>query len=61
MAHSFIELDKAVVHVIGLVSYLPLKRETKLCSRNQRMNSANAKTLTRAKFILRDRDAKFSA
>ena len=61
MAHSFIELDEAVVHMIGLVSYLPLKRETELCSRSQRMNSANSKTLTRAKFILRDRDAKFSA
>ena len=61
MAHSFIELDEAVVHVIGLVNYLPLKRETVLCSRNQRMNSANSKTLTRPKFILRDRDAKFSA
>ena len=31
MAHSFIELNKAVVHVIELVSYLPLKRETEFC------------------------------
>ena len=31
MAHSFIELNRAVVHVIELVSYLPLKRETEFC------------------------------
>ena len=30
-AHSFIELDKAVVHVIEFISYLPLKHETKFC------------------------------
>ena len=36
MAHSFIELDKAVVHVIRLVSYLPLKCETEFCSQNRK-------------------------
>ena len=45
MAHSFTELDKAVFHVIGMVSYLPLKRETEFCSWNWRMNSANSKLL----------------
>ena len=61
MAHSFTELDKAVVHVIRMVSYLPLKRETEFCSWNRRMNSANSKILPWAKFILKNRDAKFSA
>ena len=61
MAHSFIELDKAVVHVIRLVSYLPLKCETEFCSWSWRMNSGNKKTLTQAMLILKDRDTQFSA
>ena len=61
MAHSFIELDKAVVHAIRLVRYLPLKLKTKFYSWSRRMNSANKKTLTQAMLILKDRDAQFSA
>ena len=38
MAHSFLELDKAVGHVIGLISFLGFMDQVKSCSYEEKKN-----------------------